>query len=335
LFEKAKDAIYVLDQTGHYTSVNLAAEVLSGYSREEILGKHFAEFVAPEYVNEVRDHLCRKLDKQGETSYEIEVIAKGGQRIPVEVCSRLILKNGAPVAVQGTARNITERKRAETALRGYSRRLIEAQEEERQRIARELHDQIGQILTAVHFNLHAVQRLCTTTQVLAHVEDGIRVLDEALEQVRDLSLDLRPSLLDDLGLVPALRWFGDRQARRTGLRPDILTDLPHQDLRFAREVETACFRIAQEALTNIARHAQASRASVHLRIDGKDLRLMVKDDGVGFDVNLLQQRIPSAATLGLQGMQERAKTVGGSFWIISEPAVGTQVNARFPIMNGR
>jgi len=331
LFENAKDAMYVHDLEGRYVSVNRAAEELSGYSREEILGKHFVAMVAPEYVYAVKDHLSRKLGIEGETSYEVEVISKDGRRIPVEVSSRLIRKNGVAIGVQGTARDITERKLAAQVQRQYSRRLIQAQEEERQRIARELHDQIGQILTAVQFNLHTVQRLCPTSDAAAHVDDGIRVLDEALEQVRDLSLDLRPALLDDLGLVPALRWYLGRQARRTGLKPDIFTDLPHADLRFTRDIETACFRIAQEALTNVVRHAHATKVTIHLGLDDSNLRLAVNDNGVGLDADALRKRVLRAPTLGFQGMQERAEAVKGSFWIVSAPGKGTEVNASFPV----
>lgn len=331
LFENAKDAIYVHDLEGRYTSVNPAAEELTGYPRDEILSMTFLDLVAPEYRNEVRDNLDKKLQAEGETSYEIEIIGKGGQRVPIEVNSRLIRKNGVAIGVQGTARDITERRRAEEALRGYSRQLIQAQEEERQRIARELHDQIGQILTAAQFTLHSVQRLCANTEAAASADDGIRVLDEALDQVRDLSLDLRPSLLDDLGLVPALRWYADRLARRTGLRPEIHSDLPHADLRFPRDVETACFRVAQEALTNVARHAQAMHVSVHLGMDEANLCLSVKDNGVGFDPNRQRQSVRGTPTLGFQGMKERAKAVGGSLWIVAGPSLGTQVNAKFPI----
>ena len=149
LFENAKDATYVHDLNGKYTSVNRAAERLTGYSREEILGKTFSSFVAPEYAEHMRENLCKKLRQEGETTYEAEVITKDGRRIPVEVSSSLIYEDGVPVAVQGTARNIAERKRAEEAFRGYSRRLIRAQEAERQNIARELHDQIGQVMTAI------------------------------------------------------------------------------------------------------------------------------------------------------------------------------------------
>ena len=158
LFENAKDAIYVHDLGGRYTSVNRAAEQLSGFTREEILGKHFSNFVSPRDLKQVRTNLCRKLDEENETIYDVDLVTRTGQRVPVEVSSRLIYENGVAVGVQGTARDITDRKRAQEALRIYSQRLIQAQEAEREKIARELHDEIGQVLTAVRINLQSIQR---------------------------------------------------------------------------------------------------------------------------------------------------------------------------------
>jgi PAS domain S-box-containing protein len=330
LFENARDPIYVHDLDGKYTSVNRAAERLTGHTREELLGRNFSDFIAPAYLKEVRENLCRKLGQDRETAYEVEVIAKDGRYIPVEVSSRLIYENDVAIGVQGTARDVTERRRAQEKLRTYARRLMQAQEAERQRIARELHDQIGQILTAAQINLHTVLRVCDTPEAADRVKESIRVLDEALDQVRDLSLDLRPSLLDDLGLVPALRWYAARQAQRTGVRVDVVTEL-HDHLRFPRELETAFFRIVQEALTNVARHAKASRVCVKLLRDQANLVLKIRDDGVGFDVNALRERAPSAATLGLQGMEERAHAVGGKFEIESSPLGGTEIRCRYPI----
>ena len=158
LFENARDAIYVHDLEGNYIKINRAAEELSGYTREEIVGHNFTEFIAPDHIRYVRDSFCAKLATKGETTYEVDVIAKDGRRVPVEVSSRAIYENGVLVGVQGMARDITERKLAQDALQMFSRQLIEAQEDERRRIARELHDQIGQVLTAVKMNLHTVQQ---------------------------------------------------------------------------------------------------------------------------------------------------------------------------------
>src|SRR5215216_1436963 len=328
LFENAKDAIYVHDLKGNYIRVNRAAEELSGYSREEIVGHNFTEFIAKEHVKRVRQNFCSKLAKEGETSYEIDVIAKDGRRVPVEISSRAIWENGVLVGVQGMARDITERKLAQDALQMFSRQLIEAQEDERRRISRELHDQIGQILTAVKMNLYTVQQLCKMSEAGSYVKDNIEAVDEALRLVRDLSVDLRPPVLDDLGLVTALRWYIDRYSKRTGLNVEVIIDLPDHNERFSRERETACFRIAQAALSNVARHAQASQVQVQLVKDENGLVLIVKDDGIGFDLN---KRAPRAATLGLVSMHERAHAAGGTVEIDSARSKGTEVRFILPL----
>jgi PAS domain S-box-containing protein len=334
LFENAKDAIYVHDLNGRYTSINPAAEALTGYSRDEILGRHFTDFIPPEYLRPARKSLCRKLKEAGETSYEIEVITKDRRRVPLEVNSRLIRRNGEAVGVQGTARDITERKRAQEAMRSYSRRLIEAQETERQNIARELHDEIGQILTAVRLNLQSAQRSSGTETFLPRIEDSIVVVDEAVKRVRELSLQLRPALLDDLGLTAALRWYADRYAQRTGFAVEVLDDCETGG-RIHRELETACFRIAQEGLTNIARHTQATRVLVEIKCVKGRLTLVIKDNGAGFDVDALFKNVSAGAALGLRGMEERALAVGGQFAIKSTAGQGTEVRVSFPLTRKR
>src|SRR5215217_4683157 len=322
LFENANDVLYVHDLKGAYISVNRAAEKLTGYTREEIVGRNFSEFVAPDHIQIMRENFCAKLVEQGDTTYEVDLVAKDGRRVPVEVSSRAIYDHGVLIGIQGMARDITERKLAQDALQMFSRQLIEGQEDERRRIARELHDQIGQVLTAIKMNLHAVLQDCNTTEAGSHIKDNIEAVDEALRLVRDLSIDLRPPLLDDLGLVTALRWYVDRYAKRTGLNVDVLVELPDENERFSRELETACFRIAQEALTNIVRHAQASQILVQLAKDEATLFLSIKDDGVGFSVESLRKRAPRVATLGLISMQERAHAAGGAIDIDSAPSQG-------------
>ena len=333
LFENAKDAIYVHDLSGRYTSINRAAEKLSGYSREEILGKNFSSFVAPEYVDYMRENLCKKLRQEGETTYEVEVITKDGRRVPVEVSSRLIYEEGVPVAVQGSIRNILERKRAEEALRGYSRQLIRAQEAERQSTARELHDQIGQVLTAIRINLETIRDASSRAESSALIDEGVAIVDEAIQQVRGLSFDLRPSLLDDLGLTAALRWYADRYAQRTGIHTKT-SICPESRIRLPRELETACFRIVQEALTNVARHAQAKNVFIDVRTMNGDLSLSIKDDGIGFNSDFLADGVP-LNSLGLRGMEERAHGLGGKLEIKSAPCEGTEVRVSFPNGSGR
>ena len=330
LFENSKDAFYVHDINGVYTSVNRAAEKLSGYSREQIVGKHFSEFMTAEDARHVQRQLQKKLESAGETTYEIEMITKKGKHVAVEISSRLIVEHGVPVGVQGCVRDISEKKKAQEAARNYSRRLIDAQEAERRRISRELHDQVGQILTAVKMNLHALQHKCAQPEILMSINDNLKVIDEAVDQIRDLSIDLRPLLLDDLGLVVALRWYLERQTRNLGIPAKFISGSLDEDDRFSSELETACFRIVQEGVTNIVRHARATRISVRLERVITELILLITDDGAGFDARMLRGA-SGIATLGLRGMEERAQAVGGSITIDSAPALGTEICARFPI----
>src|SRR5688572_10746822 len=333
LFENARDAIYVHDLDGHYTSVNRAAETLSGYTRDEILGRHFTSFVAKEHIGHASNCLLAKLEKEGETTYEVEVIAKDGRRVPVEVSSRAIYENGVIVGVQGTARDITERKQTQDTLRMFSRQLIEAQEDERRRIARDLHDQIGQTLTAVKMNLYTVQRFCSAPEAAHCLKDNIDAIDEALRLVRDLSVDLRPPLLDDLGLATALCWYVDRYEKRAGVTTEVLIEMPNRNERFSRDLETACFRIAQEALTNVVRHARATHVLLQLTRKESSLQMIVKDDGAGFDPGVLRRRARRIATLGLLGMQERAHAAGGVLEIHSKLSRGTELRFSVPVDN--
>jgi PAS domain S-box-containing protein len=330
LFENAKDAIYVHDLSGRYVSVNRAAEKLSGYTREEILGKHYSNFVSPRHLKDARANLCQKLDLENETVYEVLMVTKDRQSIPVEISSRLIYENGVAVGVQGIARDVTDRKRAQEALKTYSRGVIEAQESERQHIARELHDEIGQVLTAVKINLQSIQRLSPSAAWMPPLDESIDIVDEALGRVRELSIELRPALLDDLGLSAALRWYVDRCAQRTGIVAEIRNGFEDEG-RLPRDLETACFRIAQEALTNVVRHAKAAHVAIQLDRSREKVLLTITDDGVGFDVQGALRSPSAAAALGLRGMEERVTALRGKIEIESVLQKGTCVRATLPL----
>ena len=214
-------------------------------------------------------------------------------------------------------------------LQTLSRKLMEVQEVERRHIARELHDEIGQVLTAVKISLQTIQRLPEASPVASHLDESVNIASQALQQVRNLSLDLRPSMLDDLGLVAALRWYVDRVGRRTGLVAHFVSD-PLSE-RLPPEIENACFRIAQEALNNVAKHAKASSVTVELRQTDHSLTLSVRDDGLGLDVVAARERASGGQSFGLLGMQERVLLVGGEIEITSAPGAGTEILAQFPL----
>ncbi len=210
-----------------------------------------------------------------------------------------------------------------------SRQLIRTQEDERRRISRELHDEVGQDLAASKVNLQALQR--SAADLASVIQETTATVDNTMQQVKRISLDLRPSILDDLGLAAALRSHLDRQAQRSGIA--IQFDVEPIVDRMSPEIETACFRVAQEAMTNIVRHAMPSRVRVELRLCQTDIELLVHDDGVGFDVGAARERaLHGGESLGILGREERVALVGGRIRIESAPDRGTEIRVRFPLL---
>lgn len=218
------------------------------------------------------------------------------------------------------------RRQAEEAMQRLSRQLLEVQENERRRLARELHDEVMQTLTALKLNLGAVAQASTT--VTQQLEESVETVDDLVEQIRNLSLDLRPSMLDDLGLVAALKWYCERQARRLAL-PIVFVAAP-PPFRPSLEIETTCFRVVQEALTNTAKHAQATQVWVNLQHQEGTLSLTFRDNGIGFDVAGMRLHAERGSGIGLRGMEERLWLVGGHLDITSMPGHGTEIRARVP-----
>ncbi len=206
-----------------------------------------------------------------------------------------------------------------------SRRLMEVQEAERRHLARELHDEIGQYLTGVSLILGELERRPLDT-ARAPLREAHKLVDDLIVRVRDLSLDLRPAMLDDLGLLPALLWLFERFSKQTNLE----IDFHHSGVnrRFQHDVETAAYRIVQEALTNVARHAGVSQARVHVSADHHLLSVVIADHGRGFDADTV---LATAATSGFSGMRERATLAGGRLSVESGLAAGTRVRAEFDL----
>jgi signal transduction histidine kinase len=223
------------------------------------------------------------------------------------------------------ARRFVEAQRARERLQALSARLLEVQETERRRIARELHDEVGQALTAVRINLQMLKQ----APAAARIDETLGILDRVLGEVRRLALDLRPSLLDDLGLVPALQWFVRARAEGAGLVGTVGAQLPEGAV--PADLATTCFRVVQEAVTNVIRHARAAHVWVELRRRDSGLEVTVRDDGQGFDVEAAHRRARTGASLGLLSMAERAELAGGRSTIESAPESGTTVRAWFPL----
>jgi PAS domain S-box-containing protein len=250
---------------------------------------------------------------------------------------------GEVYRVAGIGEDVTERKQAEQEVREYyervqalSRQLLTVREEERRHLARELHDEIGQILTSLKFALEGAlaalpQAAPDKTRALPErlLGEARTLLAEALRRVRELSFDLRPALLDHLGLLPALRGLFERYTARTRVRVNF--NQAGLERRFAPEVETTAYRIVQEALTNVARHARVAEAVVRAWVDADTLTIQVEDEGAGFDH---AAALAAGRSSGLPGMYERVLLQGGRLVIESTPGEGTQLLAELPLTGG-
>jgi PAS domain S-box-containing protein len=244
---------------------------------------------------------------------------------PDEMVARLRLVGEIFANAIARKRAAKELEEANHQLRFLFRRLFEVQEEERRHLARELHDEVGQALTAAKINLQAAIKESDGAKS-KRIDETTAILERLLGQVRQISLDLRPSTLDDLGLVPALRSLLDQQ----GLRASVAVHFSAKNMpeNLDPEIQTTCFRIAQEAITNAVRHANATRIDVDLGCENGSLRLQVRDNGRGFDADSAQAQ---TVGLGLIGIKERAALVDARAKIISSPNKGTMVEVSLPL----
>ncbi len=344
VFETALTGMAITDPAGRFLHVNRSCERILGYSAEELRQTSAPDLAHPDD----RPHHRRVMEdlaagRREAHHFETRCLRKDGTVAWVHVTySALRDAAGKPRLLVAMLIDITERKRAEQEreelhrqvansrrkLQALSRRLIRVQEEERKRLARELHDEIGQVLTAVSLNIEAA-RSTAGEAAQPHLAESTRAIDRAIEEVRSLSLNLRPAMLDLMGLEAALRGYVERQAKPAGLAVELVCS-PLSGACEAPELQATCFRVVQEALTNVIRHAQARHVRVEVTCDEGALRLTVRDDGVGFDVAAARQRALHGETFGLLGIQERAQLLGGDVAIESAPGKGTTLRVQLP-----
>jgi len=334
-FEGASDAIFWVDaNSGIVTHCNQAAELLLGRNRAEIIGQPQTFLHPAEDAERYRELFETYTKTERKTNVETEVLRKDGRRVIVSIAPSTTTI-GRQKIVQGIFRDITEIRRIDEELRAsrqrlelLSRQLITIQETERRHLARELHDEIGQVLTAIKMNLRRSQRTADDT-LKQQLDENAGMVDQAIAQVRNLALSLRPAQLDELGLVAALHWLLKQQAGFGGFAEHLEVDLA--DVQIPTELETVCFRITQEALTNAVRHGHASKVGVKLWAKDDKLFLSIQDDGVGFDAVGCHRRALGGSSFGLVSIQERARLVGGQATIESTQGLGTTVSLWIPM----
>lgn len=337
LVETSPDAIISVTPEGELVSVNQGFERMLGWKADEWRGRNVGDLVHPDDRGHAMELFQRAMagDHQA-TPLDLRLLSHSGSVIIAEGVGVALMDEGRVTGGMAVLRDVTGRRRAEEALRAsrgqlraLSQRQLGLQEMERTRIARDLHDQIGQVLSAVAMNLeNLLSRGRPERRHTARIHESLAAIDQAIEQVRTISFDLRPALLDDLGLPAAVAEYCRRQAERAEL--SLVLDIEAPPAPLPKEVETACFRVLQEAVTNTLRHARAAELDVTLRVVGGVLSLVVRDDGIGFGQDGATNG-DASSHLGIVGMQERAELVGGRVDVESSPDDGTAVLAHFPL----
>ena len=336
LFDYAPDTVVVVNPDGRIVRVNAQVERMFGYTGDELMGQPI-ETLIPERFRQVH-FIGRAADvvephtRTMGAGLELYGKRKDGSEFPVDIMlSPMQINTGGMVIA--VVRDITRRKGAESAVRNYaerlkflSRRLMEVQEAERRHIARELHDEIGQVLTGLKLTLELSVRV-PPDQVAPSLQQAHSLVNELMARARSLSLDLRPAMLDDLGLLPTLLWYIEHFSARTRVRVNFKSS-GLDGRRFASEVETAAYRIAQEALTNVARHSEIDEATVRVWADERMLTVQIEDQGKGFDPEVV---LIAHDRSGLAGMRERAVLLGGQLTLESRPGAGVRLTAELSV----
>ncbi len=340
LINTAQAIILILDPEGRIVRFNPYLEKLSGYSLSEVQGKDwFSTFLPPQDQTMMKSLFLKAMNDiqtQGNVNH---VVTKDGRIRQIE-WHDITLKDadGNSIGVLAAGQDITDRKQAEQELLKYQKqlqalaiKLSEVEETERKEIARTLHDLVGQNLTALNLNLNIVLGLVAKDQkslISSRLEDSQIMLEETTQHIREVMSDLRPSVLDDFGLLSSLHWYGQRFQRRTGIQINVEGEefLP----RLSTVMETIIFRIVQEALTNVSKHSSASQVDLLLERVGDRAGLTITDDGRGFGFKGFRLGGENRGW-GLVMMRERAVALGGDLQISSEPGKGTRVILQLPV----
>jgi len=331
LIEESSDVVALIDREGTLTYVSPSVARILGYMPDELIGLNALALIHPldlDFTKQVFEDLLQEPSKI--VTAEIRYKEKKGSWRWIEGLGKNLLEEPAVNAVVVNFRDITDRKVADEMLRELPIRIINAQESERRRVSRDLHDSVNQILSSVKFRMESVEERTkrkdkALRDVVASAKDS---LERAMHEVRRISQNLRPSELDDLGVIPAVRSMCEEFKEVTKI--DV-------DLKFSRfpkklspEIEVTMYRIIQEALSNVAKHSDATKLVIRCEREQSRLTLKIKDNGKGFDEQNLTSHSPKNSGMGLLNMKERAAFVGGTVSVHSSPRGGMEINVQLP-----
>jgi PAS domain S-box-containing protein len=331
LIDSLPGIFYLFDKTGKFIRWNKQFEVINGYSGEEISKMHPTDF----FDGHEKEYIRKRIEQvfvNGSSDAEANALTKDGEKIPFYYRAvRIIYED--KICLLGSGIDISDRKKAEEQLkksfeqiRMLTEHLQNIREEERTNIAREIHDELGQQLTVMKMDISWLNKKIDSENetVREKLKGMLDFLDGMVKTVRRISSELRPSLLDDMGLVAAMEWHLREFEKRAGIKT--LFQEPGKELQLPDAVKTGLFRIFQESLTNIGRHAHAQKVNIGLETNNSKVILTIEDDGRGFE----KEKIATKETLGILGMRERSLMMGGNYEITSVPGQGTTVVVSVP-----
>jgi PAS domain S-box-containing protein len=340
LFNNTSDSMFVCylnygKTLSSFIEVNEKACQILNYSMNELLQQNSLHIIFDNREDEILSFID-KLNSDKSIIFNATLSGKNGERIPVEINSRLFDFNDRP-AILFISRDIAERqafeekiKQRTEQLRNLASKLQSIREEERKMISREIHDELGQMLTVLKIQISLLSNKVNDNEIIQNKFKSVeKLIDNSIESVQKISSKLRPGLLDELGLIPAIEWQAQDFMDKTGIECECL--LPKDELNLDQEKSTALFRIFQESIINTARHANASKLIISLTQGNNELVLEIKDNGKGITSN----QISDPKSLGLLGMKERAFILGGSVNIKSSMNNGTTVKAVIPFINNK
>ncbi|MBI5021166.1 MAG: PAS domain-containing sensor histidine kinase [Ignavibacteriales bacterium] len=356
LFHNVSDIIYIHTLDGDFLEINKSASQLLDYSRQDIIGKNLRYFVKEIYHSGIEEYLNKFRNGTEELLGTAILFSKDKKKLYIlEYKSSIVLdESGNRMAVRGIARDVTEQRRSERALvkSNYkakrlldealvmqknldqiSRELIRTHEEACGRISRELHDEVGQMLTSVTLNLKILGNNHSNDQVQIQkiINDTKSLTDQIFLKIRSYLRELRPAALDSLGLIPAVRQLANQFSERTG----VIVSMPGDESIdcLDGEQKTVLYRIVQESLTNVAKYAQAQAVTIMFDKHDNNVVLEIDDDGKGFNPENIKINQLERKNLGILGMQERARLINGKFYIRSEEGIGTSIRVEIPIQS--
>ncbi len=329
LFEKAHDAIWVQDMDGKILDANQAMADFTGWRRERLIGGDVIRSLRPqalELAREVRRKLLAGINV--EQPYEQKISRRDGTEAIIMLTTSLIKEEGKPAVFQHISRDVTREKKLAENLRLYAQQITRTQEDERKRIARELHDDSIQALIILSRGIdELISVQSKRSKVIRPLEDVRAEVDKIISQVRRFTQDLRPPTLDYLGLIPAVRELISQFEHQSNIKTEF--KIIGEEIHFAPEAEMLVYRIIQEALNNVWRHSEAMNAQVSIEFEKDGATIKIKDDGKGFVIGE-DLRFVEAGKIGLAGMQERADLLGGNLSIQSNVGRGTLVTMLVP-----